>query len=211
MRKKSETDTNCYSKYALVLFCCYLHRDLRWFVHHRRFAAKKSRHRTTIIFLLITGLFSLVCFCIYPAEQMISNYDLVKAPVKINEKVAGMQLAVIERETDGRGKTLKYLGEFITDEGSASQYFNVNLENGKVRCEDFPACEEAIQETFSERKISIANFNGNSLTYQELIEEMNGAGVNEKSTFKASAVKFAVVFLPETVLIMKYILFEFQR
>ena len=172
---------------------------------------KKNRKRIVMLFLLISGMFSLIWFCVYPVKQVTCSYDLVKIEVKMNETAVGTQLAVIERETDSSEKTLQYLGEFITDEGSESQYFNVKIENGKVCCEDFPAYEDAIQEAFSEHKISITNFQGHSLTYQDLMKKVDAMRLNEKATFKSTAIKFAVAFLPVTILVMEYIIFEIRR
>ena len=43
------------------------------------------------------------------------------------------------------------------------------------------------------------------------MKKVDAMRLNEKATFKSTAIKFAVAFLPVTILVMEYIIFEIRR
>ena len=167
---------------------------------------KKTR-QTIVVFFIILTVLTAIAYIFMPADKGSADLDILKMDVKIDAMSIGTQIIVVARKEDSNKKELKLLGEFITNEGENSAYCNVIIKKGKVICLQRPEYAAAIQKTFYEYRVDFEDFQGESMIYQKIIEEIKRAGELKKEWAEGSLVKFYFVFLPEFLCALRYVMY----
>ena len=135
----------------------------------------------------------------------------MKMEVKSNGSTTGMQIAMIERSAGNAKKELIALGELVLQEDDNSRYLTVRAEHGKFICEDAPEYAETIAQTMRVQKVKIDGFSGQSCSYRELLAKMGEAAPNADGLPWAAVLKAGLAFLPELILILRWLLVSRKR
>ena len=122
-----------------------------------------------------------------------------------------MQIAMIERSAGNAKKELIALGELVLQEDDNSRYLTVRAEHGKFICEDAPEYAETIAQTMRVQKVKIDGFSGQSCSYRELLAKMGEAAPNADGLPWAAVLKAGLAFLPELILILRWLLVSRKR
>ena len=172
---------------------------------------KRGSRRSLLLFLLIVGVLSFGAFLACPVSQTAVPHDIVKLEVKINGSPTGTQIAMIDRTNGSTNKELIALGELILQDDDNSRYLTVRAEQGKFICEDEPEYAAAITQAMREQKIKTDGFSGRSLSYQELLAEVGKTAPGKSRMTQAEVLKAVLTFLPELILILRWLLVSRKR
>ena len=142
---------------------------------------RRGNRRGLLLFLLLVGVLSFGIFAACPVSSTAAPRDIVKMEVKSNGSTTGMQIAMIERSAGNAKKELIALGELVLQEDDNSRYLTVRAEHGKFICEDAPE-------------------------YAETIAQTNADGLPWAAVLKAG-----LAFLPELILILRWLLVSRKR
>lgn len=172
---------------------------------------RRGNRRGLLLFLLLVGVLSFGIFAACPVSSTAAPRDIVKMEVKSNGSTTGMQIAMIERSAGNAKKELIALGELVLQEDDNSRYLTVRAEHGKFICEDAQEYAETIAQTMRVQKVKTDGFSGQSCSYRELLAKMGEAAPNADGLPWAAVLKAGLTFLPELILILRWLLVSRKR